>query len=62
MATNNALDFTVEGDATSLYLKEILDPLHLSISRLAFGLPLGRPLEYVDGGTIAQAISCRTTF
>ena len=54
-----ALDSTLEGDATSLYLKQELEPLNLSISRLAFGLPMGSSLDYVDGGTLARALSAR---
>lgn len=57
-----ALDSTLEGDATSLYLKQELDPLRLNISRLAFGLPMGSSLEYVDGGTLARALSARGRF
>ena len=57
-----ALDSTLEGDATSLYLKHELEPLNLSISRLAFGLPMGSSLDYVDGGTLARALSARGRF
>lgn len=57
-----ALDSTLEGDATSLYLKQELGPLNLSISRLAFGLPMGSSLDYVDGGTLARALSARSIF
>lgn len=57
-----ALDSTLEGDATSLYLKQELDPLNLSISRLAFGLPMGSSLEYVDSGTLTRALSARGKF
>ena len=57
-----ALDSTLEGDATSLYLKQELEPLNLSISRLAFGLPMGSSLDYVDGGTLARALSGRGKF
>lgn len=57
-----ALDSTLEGDATSLYLKQELEPLNLSISRLAFGLPMGSSLDYVDGGTLARALSARGKF
>jgi recombination protein RecR len=57
-----ALDSTVEGDATALYLKRELAPLNLSISRLAFGLPMGSPLDYVDGGTLARAFQGRNQF
>ncbi len=57
-----ALDSTLEGDATSLYLREELKPLNLHISRLAFGLPMGSSLDYVDGGTLARAFSGRGIF
>lgn len=57
-----ALDSTLEGDATSLYLREELQPLNLQISRLAFGLPMGSSLDYVDGGTLARAFSGRGIF
>ena len=57
-----ALDSTLEGDATALYLKRELDPYSLHVSRLAFGLPMGSSLDYVDGGTLARALSTRTKF
>ena len=57
-----ALDSTLEGDATALYLKQQLEGLHLSVSRLAFGLPIGSSLDYVDGGTLARAFSGRRGF
>ena len=57
-----ALDSTVEGDATSLYLRQELEPLNIQITRLAFGLPMGSALGYVDGGTLARAFSGRRSF
>lgn len=57
-----ALDSTLEGDATALYLKRELTPLSVHISRLAFGLPMGSSLDYVDGGTLARALSGRAHF
>lgn len=57
-----ALDSTLEGDATSLYLKQDLEPLCVATSRLAFGLPMGSPIDYVDGGTLARAFSARNKF
>jgi recombination protein RecR len=57
-----ALDSTLEGDTTALFLKEQLEPYRLSISRLAFGIPVGSSLEYVDGGTLARAYLGRGTF
>lgn len=57
-----ALDSTLEGDTTALYLKRELEPLRLNVSRLAFGLPMGSSLDYVDGGTLARAFLGRATF
>lgn len=54
-----AFDSTLEGDATALYLKNQLARPNLSISRLAFGLPVGSSLEYIDGGTLARALAGR---
>jgi recombination protein RecR len=55
-----ALDSTLEGDATALYLKEHLKGIQ--VSRLALGLPMGSPLEYVDGGTLSRALTGRQIF
>lgn len=57
-----ALDSTLEGDATALFLKQELDSMNVSTSRLAFGLPMGSPIDYVDGGTLARAFSARSKF
>ena len=57
-----ALDSTLEGDATALYLKRELATLSVRVSRLAFGLPMGSSLEYVDGGTLSRALTGRNQF
>lgn len=57
-----ALDSTLEGDATSLFLKQELSSYPVHISRLAFGLPMGSSLDYVDGGTLARALAARSLF
>ena len=57
-----ALDSTLEGDATSLFLKEEMKDWNVSISRLAFGLPVGSSLDYVDSGTLARAFLGRHNF
>ena len=57
-----ALDSTLEGDATALYLKQELATYPLKISRLAFGLPMGSSLDYVDGGTLARAFTGRNQY
>lgn len=54
-----ALDSSLEGDATSLFLKEQLESYPVTVSRLAFGIPVGSSLEYVDGGTLARALASR---
>jgi len=57
-----ALDSTLEGDATALFLKRTLEGLPLRLTRLAFGIPLGSALDYVDGTTLARALSGRNAF
>ncbi len=57
-----ALDSTLEGDATALFLKQELHHFPIQISRLAFGLPMGSSLDYVDGGTLARALAGRGHF
>lgn len=54
-----ALDPTLEGDTTALYLKKELDLQHVKISRLALGLPMGSSLDFIDGGTLGRALSGR---
>jgi recombination protein RecR len=54
-----AFDSTLEGDTTALYLKNALADLPIGVSRLAFGLPVGSSLEYIDGGTLARAFQGR---
>jgi recombination protein RecR len=57
-----ALDSSLEGDTTALFLKEQLAHFAVTVSRLAFGIPVGSALEYVDGGTLARAFSARNTY
>lgn len=54
-----ALNPTVEGDATTLYLTRLLRPLEITMSRIAFGLPMGGDLEYADEVTLARALEGR---
>ncbi len=51
---------TVEGDTTALYLKKILEPTGLSVTRLATGIPVGGDLEYADRLTLARSFRGRT--
>lgn len=57
-----AIDSTLEGDTTALYLKQELEPLSVKLSRLAFGLPMGSAIDYIDGGTLAKALTARSQF
>ncbi|MCB1675170.1 MAG: recombination protein RecR [Halioglobus sp.] len=50
---------TVEGEATAYYLIDLLKPHGVGLSRIAHGVPLGGELEYVDGSTLAHALSGR---
>ncbi len=54
-----ALDATLEGDATSLFLRQHFKDLPIHISRLAHGLPIGGSLEYVDEETLHLALRGR---
>ena len=51
-----ATNFTNEGEATAHYVGELLAARGLAVSRLARGVPVGGELEYVDAGTLAQAL------
>lgn len=54
-----ALNPTVEGEATSLYISKLLKPFDIKISRIAMGLPIGSDLEYADEITLSKALECR---
>ncbi|MEA3465198.1 MAG: recombination mediator RecR [Thermodesulfobacteriota bacterium] len=54
-----ATNFSIEGEATALYLSRVLQPLEVKITRLAHGIPLGSDLEYVDEATVGRAIEGR---
>lgn len=55
-----ALNTDVESDATASYLTELLEPLGVSVSRLARGIPTGSGIAYSDAVTLSQAIRHRT--
>ena len=50
---------TIEGDATSFYIKDQLNENKILISRIAYGVPMGGELEYVDNTTLGRAIQGR---
>lgn len=56
MATNP----TVEGDYTAMYLSRLLKPLHIKVTRLAYGIPVGGDLEYADEITLSRSLEGRS--
>jgi len=54
-----ATNFSVEGEATSLYLSRLLRARGLKITRLAHGIPIGSDLEFVDSATLQRALQSR---
>ena len=53
---------TLEGDTTALYIQNQLRGMDIKITRLAFGLPVGGELEYVDRQTLSRSLSGRLQF
>lgn len=51
-----ATNYTVEGEATAHYISELLRSRGIKVSRIARGMPMGGEIEYVDSGTLAQAM------
>jgi len=54
-----ALGTTVDGQTTAHYIAERLEPLGVSVSRLAQGVPVGGELDYLDDGTLSAALKAR---
>jgi recombination protein RecR len=54
-----AINPTIEGDATVLYISSLLKPLTTKVTRIAFGLPMGSDLEYADEVTLTRALEGR---
>jgi recombination protein RecR len=50
---------TVEGGATALYLTDLIKPLGVKITRIAYGIPMGGEIEYSDGMTLSKALEGR---
>ena len=57
-----ATNYTNEGEATAHYIPAMLKPKGISVTRIARGVPVGGELEYVDSGTLAQALRERKAF
>ena len=55
-----ATNFTVEGEATALYLTRLIKPLGIRVTRIAHGIPIGSDLEYIDAATVQRAVEGRS--
>ncbi|MBF0625156.1 MAG: recombination protein RecR [Magnetococcales bacterium] len=53
---------TVEGEATAHYVAQLAQPLVAKVTRLAYGLPMGGELEYLDESTLYQALAGRRDY
>tara|TARA_B100000965_G_scaffold111492_1_gene92041 strand:+ start:7816 stop:8412 length:597 start_codon:yes stop_codon:yes gene_type:complete len=54
-----ALSATIEGQTTALVIKEALETLNIKISQLAYGVPVGSEIHYLDDNTIGAALESR---
>lgn len=55
-----AVNATVEGQTTAHYITDRLQPSGIKVTRLAHGVPVGGELDYLDEGTLSQALKART--
>ncbi len=53
---------TTDGEATALYLSRLIKPMGIRVSRIAFGIPVGLEIEYVDEVTLIRAVEGRHPF
>lgn len=54
-----ALNPSIEGDVTSLYIQKKLEKVNVKVSRLSYGIPMGGDLEYLDPIMISKALDDR---
>ncbi len=54
-----AMNPTIEGDATALYLSKLIKPLGIRVTQLAHGMPVGGDLDYADQATLISALEWR---
>lgn len=57
-----ALNPDAEGEATAFYIHRLLQPLGATVTRIAYGIPVGSDLEYIDDATLSRAFASRTPF
>jgi len=54
-----AMNPTIEGDATAMYLSKLIKPLGIRVTQLAHGVPIGGDLDYADQATLISALEWR---
>lgn len=54
-----ATNATVEGDTTALYIARLIKKNNLKVTRIAYGIPVGAQIEYLDGATLGKALQNR---
>ena len=57
-----ALNPDAEGEATSYYVNKLLLNYEVNVTRIAYGIPMGTELEYIDEATLSRAFASRTAF
>ena len=55
-----ALNPDAEGEATSYYIHKLLQPYEVAVTQIAYGIPMGTELEYIDEVTLSRAFNSRT--
>lgn len=57
-----ALNPDAEGEATSYYINKLLSKYDVQVTRIAYGIPMGTELEFIDEATLSRAFASRTSF
>lgn len=57
-----ALNPDAEGEATSYYINKLLLNYDVNVTRIAYGIPMGTELEFIDEATLSRAFASRTAF
>jgi len=57
-----ALNHDAEGEATSYYINKLLLPYEVKVTRIAYGIPMGTELEFIDEATLSRAFASRNSF
>lgn len=57
-----ALNPDAEGEATAFYINKLLQPYEVKVTRIAYGIPMGTELEFIDEVTLSRAFASRNEF